>query len=161
MGLVRPVLIKRINNEIGDLNSYLGLRIPPVPDGAAFPIEISISLSNTSARISKTETGGVHSFSLRISEEYPYERPRAKWMTQIFHPNIMLPEDGGLVCVKSLDNWSFGSSLLSFVKGVEQLLADPNPQNPYSTDSCMDAARWYMDNRPKFDARISYGGGNA
>lgn len=161
MGLVRPVLIKRINNEILGLNDHLGIKIRPIPDNVSFPIEISIGLHNTAARVSKDSIGNDHVFSIIVSEEYPYERPRAKWMTPIFHPNIMMPEDGGYVCVKTLDNWSFGSSLLSFVKGVEQLIADPNPMNPYGTDSCMEAAKWHMDNRPKFEAKVSYGGKDA
>ncbi|MDR2698073.1 MAG: ubiquitin-conjugating enzyme E2 [Candidatus Methanoplasma sp.] len=161
MGLVRPVLIRRINNEILGLNDHLGMRIKAVPEGAGFPIEISIALKNTPARISKDEVGGEHTFMIVVSEEYPYERPRAKWMTPIFHPNIMMPEDGGFVCVKTLDNWSFGSSLLSFVKGVEQLIADPNPLNPYGTESCMEAAKWHVKNKPKFEAEVRYGGRRA
>jgi ubiquitin-conjugating enzyme E2 C len=161
MGLVRPVLIRRINNEIADLNDYLRMSVPKVPDRAQFPIELRVDLCNTPARISEDKIGTEHSFIISISEDYPYERPRAKWLTPIFHPNIMIPEDGGFVCVKTLDNWSFGSSLLSFVKGVEQLLADPNPLNPYGTDSCMRAANWYQQNRPKFNASVSYGGRNA
>jgi len=161
MGLVKPVLIKRINNEILGLNDHLGMKIPAVPDNIGFPIEISIALKNTPARISREAVGGEHVFSIIISEDYPYERPRAKWMTPIFHPNIMMPGDGGFVCVKTLDNWSFGSSLLSFVKGVEQLISDPNPMNPYGTDSCMEAARWYMDNKPRFEAKVRYGGRDA
>jgi ubiquitin-protein ligase len=72
-----------------------------------------------------------------------------------------MPEDGGFVCVKTLDNWSFGSSLLSFVKGVEQLIADPNPKNPYGTDSCMAAAKWYNSNKLIFEADVKYGGKDA
>jgi len=161
MGLVRPVLIKRINNEILGLNDHLGLRAYPVPENAEFPIEISIALKNAPARISPKEIGNEHVFSIIVSEDYPYERPRAKWMTPIFHPNIMMPEDGGFVCVKTLDNWSFGSSLLSFVRGVEQLIADPNPANPYGTDSCIRAAKWYSVNKPRFEAKVSYGGRDA
>ncbi|MDR0887586.1 MAG: ubiquitin-conjugating enzyme E2 [Candidatus Methanoplasma sp.] len=161
MGLVRPVLIRRLNNEIKDLNDYLHLGIPSIPADAEFPIELQIGLGNTPAKISRNETGTKHIFALIISLEYPYERPRAKWLTPIFHPNIMMPEDGGYVCVKTLDNWSFGSSLLSFVKGVEQLISDPNPNNPYGTDSCMEAAKWYSSNRPKFEAKVNYGGRNA
>jgi ubiquitin-protein ligase len=157
MGLVRPILVKRINNEILDLNAYLGLKIKAIPENANFPIEIRIGLSNIPARVSEDEIGSEHSFIMSISEEYPYERPKARWSTSIFHPNIMSPEDGGHVCVKTLDNWSFGSSLLSFVKGVEQLLMDPNPMNPYGTESCMLAARWYQQNRPKFNASVSFG----
>jgi len=161
MGLVRPVLIKRINNEILALNDHLGFKIQAVPASAEFPIEINIALKNTSARISEEEVGSEHSFLIIVSEEYPYERPRAKWETPIFHPNIMMPDDGGFVCVKTLDNWSFGSSLLSFVKGVEQLIANPNPMNPYGTDSCIEAAKWHVKNKPKFEAKVRYGGRNA
>jgi len=161
MGLVKPVLIKRINNEIGGLNERLGMKIPPVPEGAGFPIEISIVLKNAPARITKDKVGSEHVFLIIVSEDYPYERPRAKWMSPIFHPNIMMPEDGGFVCVRMLDNWSFGSSLLSFVKGVEQLIADPNPKNPYGTESCIEAARWYDANKPKFEAKVRYGGKDA
>lgn len=161
MGLVKPVLIKRINNEILGLNDHLRIRVPPIPDNVGFPIEITIGLHNTPARISKEAVGNDHRFSIIVTEEYPYERPRAKWMTPIFHPNIMMPEDGGYVCVKTLDNWSFGSSLLSFVKGVEQLIADPNPMNPYGTESCIEAARWYLNNRAKFEVKVNYGGNDA
>ena len=161
MGLVRPVLIKRINNEILGLNGHLGIDIRPVPENAGFPIEISVVLRNTPSKIYRDETANDHIFIIVVSEEYPYERPRAKWMTPIFHPNIMMPEDGGFVCVKTLDNWSFWSSLLSFVKGVEQLISDPNPMNPYGTESCMEAARWYIDNKPKLEARIRYCGSDA
>ena len=161
MGLVRPVLIKRINNEILGLNDHLGLKIRSLPEDVEFPIEISIALKNAPARISKEEVGSEHVFSIIVSEDYPYERPRAKWMTPIFHPNIMMPEDGGHVCVKTLDNWAFGSSLLSFVKGVEQLIADPNPMNPYGTESCMEAAKWHVKNKPRFEAKVRYGGHDA
>jgi ubiquitin-protein ligase len=161
MGLVKPVLIKRINNEIAGLNEHLKIKIPPVPDTAQFPIEISIVLKNTPARRSKDEVGNEHVFVIIVAEDYPYERPRAKWTTPIFHPNIMMPEDGGFVCVKMLDNWSFGSSLLSFLIGVEQLISDPNPKNPYATDSCMEAAKWYVANKPKFEAQVKYGGKDA
>jgi ubiquitin-protein ligase len=161
MGLVRPVLVRRLNNEIADLDGYLGISIGPIPEDAEFPVEIRIGLANASARVSEGETADSHSFIMSVSSEYPYERPRARWLTPIFHPNIMAPEDGGHVCVKILDNWSFGSSLLSFVKGVEQLLADPNPRSPYGTGSCMRAAEWYLRNRPRFDASINFGDGRA
>ena len=73
----------------------------------------------------------------------------------------MMPEDGGYVCVKILDNWNFGSNLTSFVMGLENLLADPNPKSPYGTDSCMKASRWYIENKPAFRAEVRFGDGNA
>jgi ubiquitin-protein ligase len=161
MGLVRPILLKRINNEIDGLNTYLELSISNVPEDVEFPIVLSISLMNAPAQVSEDEVARGHQFDLILSEDYPFERPRANWRTQIFHPNIMMPEDGGFVCVKTLDNWSFGSNLTSFVVGVENLLADPNPMNPYGTDSCMQASKWCIANKPKFSANVSYGDKNA
>ncbi len=161
MGLVREVLIKRINNEVTDINEYLGLSIQPIPDNVSFPIELSIGLGNIPAHSSQTETISEHRFKLTISEDYPFEKPIALWLTPIFHPNIMMPEDGGNVCVRSLDNWSFGSSLLSFVKGVEQLIVDPNPASPYGTTSCVAAAKWFSQNKPKFEASVQFGDSNA
>ena len=161
MGLVRHILLKRVNNEIDELNKYLELTISNVPEDVEFPIVLSISLINAPARVSENEITQGHQFDLILSEDYPFERPRANWRTPIFHPNIMVPEDGGFVCVKTLDNWGFGSNLTSFVVGVENLLADPNPMNPYGTDSCMQASEWYIANKPKFSANVSYGDKNA
>ncbi len=161
MGLVKPILIKRINNEIDGLNEYLKLGISKIPEDAVFPITLSVALVNSPARISETETSSEHRFELILSEEYPFERPRASWKTPIFHPNVMMPEDGGFVCVKILDSWNFGSNLTSFVMGVENLLADPNPSSPYGTDSCMRASRWYSENKPAFKAEVRFGGSDA
>ena len=84
-----------------------------------------------------------HRMSILITQEYPAETPIVKWKTPIFHPNIMPPEDGGYVCTKLLENWDFNSTLLTFIKGVEWLLANPNPQNPFGSDTCTRAAAYF------------------
>ena len=81
-----------------------------------------------------------HRMSLLITEEYPVEKPIVKWRTPIFHPNIMPPEDGGYLCTRLLENWDFSSTLLAFIKGVEWLLMNPNPSNPFGCDACTRAA---------------------
>jgi ubiquitin-protein ligase len=82
---------------------------------------------------------------ITITPDYPYEKPIVRWQTPIFHPNIMLPMDGGYVCTKLLDSWSFSSNLLGFIKGVESLLANPNPMNPYKSESCMMASARFIE----------------
>lgn len=161
MGLVRPILLKRLNNEIENLNRYLNLNLDDIPEDVVFPITLSICLTNTPARVSRCEETKIHGFDLTISDEYPFERPRVMWKTKIFHPNIMMPEDGGQVCLRILEYWSFGSNLISFVIGIENLLIHPNCSNPYGTESCVAAARWYSANKPKFSAEINYGGSDA
>jgi ubiquitin-protein ligase len=80
---------------------------------------------------------------MEISEDYPYQKPLVIWATPIFHPNIMVPEDGGFVCTKLLENWGFDSNLLLFIKGIEALLSNPNPTSPYGTESCTRAAELF------------------
>ena len=157
MGLARPILLKRLNNEIGNLGNYLNVNLGEIPEDAEFPLTLSVCLMNIPARASRDRETDRHSFDLVISDEYPYERPRVIWRTEIFHPNIMKPEDGGFVCLRISESWNFGTGLISFIMGIENLLVSPNPSNPYGTDSCMEAAEWYAANKPKFSAKVSYG----
>lgn len=161
MGLAKPILLKRLNNEIGNLGNYLNIDLEEIPEDANFPITLSVNLSNIPARASRHRETDSHSFDLVISEEYPYERPRVIWQTEIFHPNIMMPEDGGFVCLRISESWNFGSGLISFIMGIENLLSSPNPANPYGTGTCTEAAEWYISNKPKFSAKLSYGGTDA
>jgi ubiquitin-protein ligase len=85
----------------------------------------------------------VHRMAVLITDEYPAEKPIVKWKTPIFHPNIMAPEDGGYVCTRLLENWDFNSTMLEFFKGIEWLLTNPNPKNPFGSDTCTRAAAYF------------------
>lgn len=147
MGLPREVLRSRLNNEIKSCFRYLKHKIEISDDDlSSYPLEFRIhlvgipSLELLEEDLVKRTT---HTFSIIINEEYPFEKPLVLWRTPIFHPNIMLPDDGGHVCIKLLDDWSFNSTLLSFVKGIETLLLNPNPASPFGTSSCTAAAEYY------------------
>ncbi len=161
MGLPKPILIKRINNELKSCSKYLGAEVPPIPeDFDDFPVKIDIMLRNMPA-YERTDDGikqvNDHRFVLVLSEEYGYRKPEARWQTPIFHPNIMPPEEGGDVCLRTADAWEFGSTLLSFIKSVEQLVTTPNPKNPFGSESCMEASRYFMNNRSKIEISVNYG----
>jgi ubiquitin-conjugating enzyme E2 C len=161
LGLPRPVLIRRLTNELQRCSGYIGSDISFDPEKAKFPMEITVNMTNVPA-YAKIDGAVVpvkeHRYTVMINEEYPYEKPRARWETPIFHPNIMPPEDGGYVCIKLLDKWSFGSTLLSFIKAVEHLAMNPNALNPFGADICVEAARFHMDNETKINASVSFGG---
>jgi ubiquitin-protein ligase len=160
LGLPREVLLRRLANELHRCSGYIGSNIEFDINEVVFPMEITVNMTNVPAyakiegRIAQIKD---HSYKLIIGHEYPYEKPRAKWETPIFHPNIMPPEDGGYVCIKLLDKWSFGSTLLSFMKAVENLVGNPNAMNPFGTDICMEASRFYVDNEAKINASVSFG----
>ena len=147
MGLPMEVLRSRLSNEVSACQRYLRHRIEVSNEAySEFPLEIRIDMEDVPALV--LVDGDLvkifdHTFSMIINEEYPFEKPLVIWRTPIFHPNIMAPDDGGHVCIKLLDDWSFNSTLLSFVKGIETLLLNPNPSSPFGTSSCTAAAEYF------------------
>ncbi len=145
MGLPSEILQARIENELGMCRRYLRHDIV-CERGHGLPMEVMVHMHDTYGlwvNDDKVVPRCEHRFLLTISEDYPFEKPRVCWDTPIFHPNIMMPADGGHVCIKQLEGWSFNSTLLSFIKGMEYLISNPNPASPFGTDSCTVAAEYH------------------
>jgi ubiquitin-conjugating enzyme E2 C len=145
------LLKKRLGHEIQMCKSRLLHKIE-VSDNTftKFPVEIIVTFENIKALVLKhglIDEQLTHVFKILITEQYPYEKPNVQWQTSIFHPNIKLPEDGGHVCTRLLDNWCWHSNLLSFIVGIEILLINPNPGSPWDTDSCTLSAEYFNKNQ--------------
>lgn len=145
MSLARPILLRRIRNDLDELGEYLGIRPPSVADDVSFPLKFTLNLYDAEGYSSPGVKISRHSFSLQISEEYPYERPRVTWKTEIFHPNIMPPSEGGTVCVMAIDKWDFDSNLITFICSLTDLVKNPNPYDALGSETCQAAARWFLD----------------
>ena len=147
MPLPKDILVSRLRNELTQCSKYLKTSLDTTDEKLEnYPVEFDIELHNTPGPVQ--ENGKVvnrynHRFRIIISSNYPFEKPAVIWKTPVFHPNIMLPEDGGHVCTKLLSDWSFNSTLLSFIKGIESLLIAPNGESPFGTDSCTGAAAFF------------------
>jgi len=151
MPLPLDVLRLRIKNEIEmcqrELKHHISVSDPTL---SCFPVKVSVNLLRVPGpdwEEGKVVHRFVHRLAIIISQDYPTEKPIVKWLTPIFHPNIMSPEDGGYVCTKLLENWDFSSNLMTFIKGVESLLTTPNPKNPFGNESCTRAAAYFNRNR--------------
>jgi ubiquitin-protein ligase len=148
MSLPPELLRTRLMNELALCRESVQHDIGCSDEDFSFmPVSLDVQLRDVPGPVLKDGVvvdSTEHRLKIIITENYPYEKPIVRWQTSIFHPNIMLPRDGGYVCTKLLDNWSFSSNLLSFIKGVESLLANPNPMNPYKTDSCMLASERFL-----------------
>ena len=161
MGLPREVLLRRINKELEVCSEYLNVDIPAITDDRPFPLEITMTLRNVPAYcLDGDEVVHIkdHTMTVILDEEHGFKKPTIRWKTSIFHPNIMMPTDGGYVCLKILDKWEFGTRLISVVKGVEQLIMTPNPKNPFGTETCMKASEYFLNNESKFEVSVKYGG---
>ena len=141
------LLKKRIQQELNLCERKLEHKIS-IEDStlSSFPIEVRITMVNSPGPVMKNDkitNRFTHEFLMKITDQYPYEKPLVRWQTPIFHPNIMLPKDGGHVCTRLLDDWGFQSNLLSFIKGIESLLSNPNPKSPWGSNSCTKAAEHF------------------
>jgi len=147
MPLPPEVLTARLKNEIEACHRQLRHHIEVSdPLLRSFPVIVKVALIKIPGPV--WEDGHlvsryVHRLQIIITEDYPYEKPIVKWQTPVFHPNIMEPKDGGYVCTKLLEKWDFKSTLATFIKSLEVLLSDPNPDNPFGSDSCTRAAEYF------------------
>jgi len=143
--LPKDILIKRVRNELKECKRSFRHKFShsKIID---FPFEIKVKLIDAPGPIwrdGKLETKYEHELKIIITDSYPYQTPIVRWQSDIFHPNIMPPEDGGYVCTKLLDKWTFNSNLIAFIKGIEVLLSSPNPKSPFENDTCTRAAEYF------------------
>jgi ubiquitin-protein ligase len=145
--LPRDLLVSRLKNEIRECRrSFKHYFSISDPDFREFPVTIMVTLVNTPGPVLKGDRVGTrytHKLRITITEDYPFQTPIVRWRSKIFHPNIMPPSDGGYICTKLLDEWSFRSTLPAFIRGIESLLLNPNPDNPYDNDTCTKAAEYF------------------
>ncbi len=152
MPLPEDILLSRLKNELFMCSRYLKDLELPQRERFSFPLEVIIELNRVPALVMRSEClerRYEHRFKIVISRSYPFEKPKVVWLTPIFHPNIMMPEDGGFLCTKLMEGWSFNSTLGSFIKGIESLLLNPNPESPFGTESCTAAAQYFNSGEKK------------
>jgi ubiquitin-protein ligase len=138
--LPADLLQKRLRTEVDLCKRELAKYAFDVSDPTfcSFPVTIRVTMRGVPGPVWKdgrVTSASTHRFTMKITDEYPYHKPIVIWETPIFHPNIMTPEDGGFVCTKLLDEWSFNANLLLFIQGLETLLSNPNSDNAYISDS--------------------------
>jgi len=150
MALPLDILRKRLTNEIELCKQQLPHEIEVLdPEFSNFPTTILVTFKNIpgpTRRSDKVTNLYNHKMRIDITSDYPYQKPTVRWLTEIFHPNIVPPERGGWVCIKLLDDWSFSSNLLIFLNGIESLLVNPNPRSPYKDDTTLEAAKYFIKN---------------
>lgn len=143
MGMAKPILLRRIRNDLSRLGANISVSDPGTDP--SFPLTLSVHVSGITGYVSPGVTSSEHEFSLILGEDFPYERPRVRWVSPIFHPNIMSPEEGGLVCVMGIDRWDFDTGLDAFLRDLTDLINNPNPHDPLRSETCSAAAEWFSD----------------
>jgi ubiquitin-conjugating enzyme (huntingtin interacting protein 2) len=89
---------------------------------------------------------GRFNLEIKITEEYPFEPPKIKFLTRIWHPNISSVT--GYICLDILkkDKWSPALSLHSVLISIQSLLNEPIPEDPQDGVAGLQ----YIDNNEEF-----------
>lgn len=90
--------------------------------------------------------GGVFHIDIQIGSSYPFEPPKMKFLTKVWHPNVS--SASGAICLDVLkDQWSPALTLKTALLSCQALLAAPEPDDPQDAV----VARMYVSERAKFD----------
>lgn len=87
---------------------------------------------------------------LRFPEDYPFEPPSLKFLTKIYHPNVVPAE--GIVCPTLLtENWAPHLNIRYIIQCLSNMLSLPNGKD------VMDEAIGvqYNTNREEFNAHAA------
>ncbi|KAF2366509.1 Ubiquitin-conjugating enzyme E2 [Trinorchestia longiramus] len=95
--------------------------------------------------------GGTFKLEIKIPDTYPFNPPKVKFLTKIWHPNISSVT--GAICLDILkDQWAAAMTLRVVLLSLQALLAAAEPDDPQDAV----VANQYKENRPLFTSTASY-----
>lgn len=73
--------------------------------------------------------GGTFKIDINLPDGYPFEPPKMKFTTKVWHPNIS--SQSGAICLDILkDQWSPALTLKTALLSIQALLSAPEPDDP-------------------------------
>nr|GME05228.1 ubiquitin-conjugating enzyme E2 27 [Ipomoea batatas]GME05543.1 ubiquitin-conjugating enzyme E2 27 [Ipomoea batatas] len=73
--------------------------------------------------------GGTFKIDITLPDGYPFEPPKMKFATKVWHPNIS--SQSGAICLDILkDQWSPALTLKTALLSIQALLSAPEPDDP-------------------------------
>ena len=90
--------------------------------------------------------GGTFLVDIVIPQQYPFEPPKMKFTTKVWHPNVS--SQTGAICLDILkDKWSPALTIKTALLSLQALLCAPEPDDPQDAQ----VAGMYKQNRAKFN----------
>ncbi|XP_069133750.1 ubiquitin-conjugating enzyme E2 T-like [Argopecten irradians] len=79
---------------------------------------------------------GIFKIDIQIPERYPFEPPKVRFITPIYHPNI---DNAGRICLDTLKMppkgaWKPCLNVSTVLTSLQLLMAEPNPEDPLMTE---------------------------
>ncbi|XWS37072.1 hypothetical protein CRYUN_Cryun19dG0011500 [Craigia yunnanensis] len=87
--------------------------------------------------------GGSFEIDITLPDGYPFEPPKMKFVTKVWHPNIS--SQSGAICPDILkDQWSPALTLKTALLSVQALLSAPEPDDPQDAVVAQQYLREYQ-----------------
>lgn len=94
---------------------------------------------------------GNFQIDIDIPADYPYNPPKMRFTTKIWHPNIS--SQTGAICLDVLGKeWSPALSIRTALISIQALLSAPEPDDPQDAE----VAKMYLSDRPLFTQTARY-----
>ncbi|NXG43125.1 UBE2T enzyme, partial [Psilopogon haemacephalus] len=79
---------------------------------------------------------GIFNLEIIVPERYPFEPPKIRFLTPIYHPNI---DSAGRICLDLLKlppkgAWRPSLNICTLLTSIQLLMAEPNPDDPLMAD---------------------------
>lgn len=117
----------RINKDLEALEFFDNIKIK-FPD----PNDVKTFIIRLHLKDGIWENGNFD-FEFKMTDEYPFEAPKVKCLTKVWHPNI---DSNGNVCVNVLrENYSSALSLTSIFAGIIFIFTEPNVSDPLNKEA--------------------------
>ncbi|CAI9113165.1 OLC1v1013716C2 [Oldenlandia corymbosa var. corymbosa] len=95
--------------------------------------------------------GGTFKIDIILTDGYPFEPPKMKFVTKVWHPNIS--SQSGAICLDILkDQWSPALTLKTALLSIQALLSAPEPGDPQDAV----VAQQYLKEYPTFVSTARY-----
>ncbi len=94
--------------------------------------------------------GGVFVVDIVIPSQYPFEPPKMRFETKMWHPNVS--SQTGAICLDILkDKWSPALTIKTALVSLQALMSAPEPDDPQDAE----VANMYKTDRSRFERKAA------
>jgi len=145
---IRPRELKRLEKELQDIRALS-------VDSAVSADSVEGDLTHWKGRLIGPEgtpySGGHFDINIEIPADYPYNPPKMKFLTKIWHPNIS--SQTGAICLDVLGKeWSPALTIRTALLSIQALLSSPEPSDPQDAE----VADMFKNDRDLFTKTAKY-----
>ncbi|KAK4488957.1 hypothetical protein RD792_004748 [Penstemon davidsonii] len=131
----------RVQKELQECNRDFGVSgIKVIPKSEA---NLTQLLGTIPGPLGTPYEGGTFNIDINLPDGYPFEPPKMKFATKVWHPNIS--SQSGAICLDILkDQWSPALTLKTALLSVQALLSAPEPDDPQDAVVAQQYLREYQ-----------------